>query len=162
MSDQSKPGLLEAVLAAARSRYSWNERFEHWERPASDSEESRIQRSATMVHAALKTNNWLVQEGVQIRPQGSYYNNTNVRQDSDMDLCAWHPGIQVLVEPGLSAQEVYRWNRYTPAGSLIHETAAGLRREVHVALCAAFGPTNVHGGNMAFSRLGGIRQPDRC
>ena len=150
MSDQRPPGLLEAVIAAARTRNSWNQRFQHWERPASDSEESQIQRSAAMVGAALKTNNWLAQEGVQIRPQGSYHNNTNVRKDSDMDLCAWHPGIQVMVEPGLSAQEVRRWHGYTLTGHQIPDIAAELRRQVHVALVASFGKSNVHCGNVAF------------
>ena len=101
-SSQGLLPLVEALLAASRSRTSWNERFEHWEKPASETEESQIKRSAAMVQRALDNNSWLVREGVQVRPQGSYHNNTNVRQDSDMDLCAWHAGIRVLTEDGLT------------------------------------------------------------
>ena len=104
-----------------------------------------------MVRRALKTNRWLVQEGVHVRPQGSYRNNTNVRKDSDMDLCAWHPGIQVMVEPGLSVPDVHQWFGYSfPTGRRIPDIAADLRREVHQALGATFGALNVHGGNKAF------------
>ena len=41
------------ALAAARTRYAWNERFVHWERPASRSEEAAIDRAARMIRSAL-------------------------------------------------------------------------------------------------------------
>ena len=37
-SSQGLLPLVEALLAASRSRTSWNERFEHWEKPASETE----------------------------------------------------------------------------------------------------------------------------
>src|SRR5260370_7629875 len=86
---------LAEALAQARTRQSWNERLEHWERPASDSEEATIERAAKMVRDVLVRNAWLSGEGVQIEPQGSYYKNTNVRQESDIDLRATHPGIYI-------------------------------------------------------------------
>ena len=106
--------LAAALLAKSRSRSSWNDRFVHWERPASGTEEAQIERSRAMVLAALNVNTWLRAEGVEVRSQGSYHNNTNVRQDSDMDLCAWHPGIEVMTEPGLSYSEVAPVLRYVP------------------------------------------------
>ena len=141
---------LEAMLAGSRSRSSWNERFQHWERPASETEEVQINRSAGMVQGAFNDNAWLVKEGVQIRPQGSYHNNTNVRQDSDMDLCAWHPGIEVMVEHGLSDEEVNRWLGYTYNGRMISDISVELRRAVDYALRAKFGTANVKEGNKAF------------
>jgi hypothetical protein len=69
-----------------RTRGEWNARFEHWERPASDSEELKIERAASMVSQALNANAWLSSEQVTVHPQGSHYNNTNVRLDADMDL----------------------------------------------------------------------------
>ena len=150
-SSQGLLPLVEALLAASRSRTSWNERFEHWEMPASETEESQIKRSAAMVQRALDNNSWLVREGVQVRPQGSYHNNTNVRQDSDMDLCAWHAGIRVLTEDGLTTGEVYRTLGYSSTtGRMIPDIAADLRRAVGHALGAAFGDAHVHGGNKAF------------
>lgn len=148
---QAVAPLTGALLAGFRSRSSWNERFEHWERPASESEETHIQRSAAMVRYALNNNNWLLREGVQVRPQGSYHNNTNIRQDSDMDLCAWHPGIRVIAENGISDEELHRRLGYTStSGRMIPDIAADLRREVGHALRATFGGANVDGGNKAF------------
>ena len=149
-SNQRIGSLIETPLAASRSRSSWNDRFEYWERPASETEDAQIQRSAGMVQRALSNNAWLAREGVRVRPQGSYHNNTNVRQDSDMDLCAWHPGIRIMPEEGLSVDEVYRRLGYYTTGGMIPDIARDLRREIGRALAAAFGPTNVLGGNKAF------------
>ncbi len=149
-SNQRIGSLIETLLADSRSRSSWNDRFEHWERPASETEDAQIQRSAGLVQRALRNNAWLAREGVQVRPQGSYHNNTNVRQDSDMDLCAWHTGIRIMPEEGLSVDEVYRRLGYYTTGGMIPDIAGNLRSEVGQALAAAFGPTNVLGGNKAF------------
>lgn len=73
--------LVEA-MAQAGSRQSWNDRLAHWEKPASNSEEAIIERAANAMGALVSTNNWLVSEGVRVEPQGSYHNNTNVRQES--------------------------------------------------------------------------------
>ncbi len=40
-SNQGIASLAQALLAASRSRSSWNDRFEHWERPASETEDDR-------------------------------------------------------------------------------------------------------------------------
>ena len=72
---------LAEAMAEARSRASWNDRLSHWEKPASDSEEAIIERAANSVRTLIAKNSRLCNEGVSIEPQGSYYNNTNVRQD---------------------------------------------------------------------------------
>lgn len=141
----------EASLAASRSRGSWNERFAHWERPPSDSEEEEIERSGTMVRRALASSTWLSREGVEVRPQGSYHNNANVRRDSDMDLCVWHPGIRVEVEQGVSRELVNSRLGYTyPPGPSCLAIAVDLRREIGRALTDTFGAANVYGGNKAY------------
>ena len=142
--------LAEILLVKSRSRPSWNDRFSHWERSPSDSEADEIQRSGAMVRSALSRSAWLMSEGVEVRPQGSYHNNTNVRRDSDMDLCVWHPGILVRVEDGLSHEEVNRRLGYTVGSGPIPEIAARLRREVGLVLGATFGVANVRAGNKAF------------
>ena len=152
--------LFKALLAAQRSRTSWNDRLEHWERPASTTEDAQITRSAVMVQNALNDNSWLARERVLVRPQGSYRNNTNVRQDSDMDLSAWHPGIKVIVEDGLSWDEVARRLGYTfTSGRIISDIAADLRDVVGQALRVAFGAGNVQPGNKAFSKVLAFRVP---
>src|ERR1700722_8239653 len=89
------PNTLALLLAEGnRSQSSWNDRLTRWERPASDSEEVQIERAASMVRFALTENAWLWYEGVEVSAQGSYFNNTNVRVESDMDLRAVHPLVR--------------------------------------------------------------------
>ena len=146
-----RSGLIGHAIAASRSRNSWNERFGHWERPASTTEENQIQRSANMVQQALNNNPWLVQHDVRVVPQGSYHNNTNVRQESDMDLCALHPTIHLSFDPGIPVQEACQRLRYTfIQGPSILELAQNLRHLVGFALYSAFGHQNVQPGNKAF------------
>lgn len=92
-------GLMEA-MERNRRRSEWNDRFWHWERPPSDTEEATIFRAQANVRRAVADNLWLTAEGVSVYPQGSYHNNTNVRLEADVDLRAVHP--QVHVEYGTS------------------------------------------------------------
>ena len=153
MAGSPNQALVEA-LAAARTRGSWNERFVHWERPASDSEEAIIDRAAGMVRAALAQNTWLESEGVEVRPQGSYHNNTNVRREADMDLCAWHPGIMVWLADGLSRDAVYHQLDYTNTGHRNPDIASRMRLEIRAALAERFGRGNITLGSKAFTISG--------
>lgn len=148
-------GTLAAAILGQRSRAEWNERFVHWERPASETEEAQIERSAGMVRAALATNRWLTAEGVDVGAQGSYYNNTNVRTEADMDLRALHPAIRVHHEAGVIWQEADRVLGYYRTGRQCPDIAAQLRREIGSALTSTFGASNVKPGNKAF-RVSGI------
>src|SRR3989442_12398141 len=103
---QQRNYLLEA-LAQSRTRQSWNDRLAHWERPASDSEEGMIERAAAMVRQVMSGNNWFSSEAVENAPQGSYYNNTNVRQESDIDLRAVHRDIFIQHAPGVLQSTAY-------------------------------------------------------
>lgn len=84
---------VEEALAKSRNRASWNARLEHWEKPASDSEEARIQRAAALAVQIVNANATLAGERIVVRPQGSYFNNTNVRLEADMDLRVQLPGV---------------------------------------------------------------------
>jgi hypothetical protein len=84
MNYQQQSNPFSDAFARVRSHQSWNERLTHWEKPASDSEEDMIERAASNIRKLMPGNAWLTSEGVQIAPQGSYHNNTNVRQESDL------------------------------------------------------------------------------
>lgn len=60
-----------------------------WTKPASDSEENRIENTISMVKSAIKKYDWL-SNGISYMPtvdlKGSYKSNTNVKRDSDVDL----------------------------------------------------------------------------
>jgi len=64
----------------------WQARFSYWQRPASETEEAKIEGTARRVAAALRHSAFLPQRQWRVVKQGSYHNNTNVRVDSDMDL----------------------------------------------------------------------------
>jgi hypothetical protein len=127
----------------ARSRSDWNSRFEHWQRPASDSEEQKIERAARMVRDALAKNAWLVAEGVSVYAQGSYHYNTNVRLDSDMDLRVVHPGIKVQYHPNVHLESANQILGYTFNGPSPSSLNSRMRLEMAAVLSSEFGFRNV-------------------
>jgi hypothetical protein len=135
--------------AARRSRSSWNERLTHWERPASDSEEAKIQRAAAMVRAVLNSNAWTKAEGITIEPQGSYYNNTNVRQEADLDLRAVHPHIYAEYQSNVVRPMAEAALGYYDTGRTFGEIASEMRRQIGASLADAFGRPNVNIGTKA-------------
>jgi hypothetical protein len=150
------------ALAQARTRTSWNERLEHWERPASDSEEAMIERAARMVRQVLSRNAWLTAEGMQIEPQGSYYNNTNVRQESDIDLRATHSDIYIKYGLTVVPEYAYRALSYFSTGKTFADLVARMRREIIYELSREFGALNIDtSGNKAIKVQGapGTRAP---
>ena len=70
-----------------RSRSEWEARFAHWQKPASDTEEAEIETIARRVRQAMGRSAFLPNRLWSVIKQGSYHNNTNVRTDSDVDLC---------------------------------------------------------------------------
>lgn len=63
------------------------ETLKNWNRPASESEEQRISNAITMIKSAINSHNDLVNKNIEVFVQGSYANNTNVRANSDVDIC---------------------------------------------------------------------------
>jgi hypothetical protein len=132
-----------------RTRSSWNDRLAHWERPASESEEIQIERAASMVRFALTENTWLRNEGVQISAQGSYFNNTNVRLESDMDLRAVHPLVRIEYAPNVLVEAAQTAHGVPQSGRYFSDVITDLRREITMCLGQKFGAANVDGGNKA-------------
>jgi tRNA nucleotidyltransferase (CCA-adding enzyme) len=69
-----------------------------WSKPVSTSEDQKCQNAISQVTAALKSN---FGNKISIFLQGSYRNNTNVRQNSDVDIVmrydeAYYPDLQRL------------------------------------------------------------------
>lgn len=64
----------------------WNEQFKTWARPPGKTEEDRCSNAVSVVRNAINASSKLKSRGVDILVQGSYQNNTNVRQDSDVDV----------------------------------------------------------------------------
>ena len=58
-----------------------------WTSPLSQSEEERVENTIRMIKNAVSSYSKLSNCSIEIFAQGSYANNTNVRQNSDVDIC---------------------------------------------------------------------------
>ena len=61
--------------------------FDNWRKPASETEEQRISNAISMIKDAISASDKLKDKEIEIFVQGSYANNTNVRANSDVDVC---------------------------------------------------------------------------
>jgi len=78
--------LLETIFKRPCTSGEWQALFTHWQRPASETEEAKIEAAARRIGGALRHSKFLPLRSWRIVKQGSYHNNTNIRADSDMDL----------------------------------------------------------------------------
>lgn len=135
--------LLEAAMAAARTRTSWNSWLETAEKPASDHEESKIQRAATLASAIVEDNTWLLLQGARVYPQGSYFNNTNVRLEADMDLRVQVPQVWIEYMDGVSADSTKHLASYSNNALTYSDINRFMRSELETGLVKKFGRHNV-------------------
>lgn len=137
-------------LSRARTRYEWNQRFVHWERPASTSEEATIYRATRMIRTALAGREMLGRPFVEVSAQGSYFNNTNTRIESDMDIRVdWLNTFLTVTDGRLSTEQANAALGYIGTGRSITVDAAEHRERVCQALCDAFGADQVKPGTKA-------------
>ncbi len=153
MSSFKNCSLIVEAMAKARSRSSWNDRLTHWERPASDSEEQQIERAANMVRNALSSNKRLTDEGITIHPQGSYYNNTNVRRESDIDLRAIHPCIKLEYASNVDVDTARTVLGIYDTGRTYSDIAQEMRGNIIIELTKKFGIVNIDASGKKAIRL---------
>ena len=63
------------------------ERLQSWTAPLSDTEKQRAENAIKRIRAAIDGSEELKRKDIEIFTQGSYANNTNVRSESDVDIC---------------------------------------------------------------------------
>ena len=75
------------LLGGSISRSKWGPRFETWASPLSDTADQKCQTAESVISSAITADTAL--SGITLRTfaQGSYKANTNVRDDSDVDIC---------------------------------------------------------------------------
>ncbi|MGH2749840.1 MAG: nucleotidyltransferase domain-containing protein [Actinomycetota bacterium] len=71
---------------------SWNERLASWTGRSSDNEDAKRQRTERQIRDAIRAHSRLSSQPLKIYAKGSYANNTNVRLDSDVDICVEYSG----------------------------------------------------------------------
>lgn len=123
----------------------WEDTFRSWKNPSSESESAKCENAESKIRAAIRDCPVLSKRCIDIFAQGSYRNNTNVRLESDVDICVrcsdsfFYDLSQV---PDL-----------TPASAGIEPATymySQFRDEVGQALVKAFGGRGVTRGNKAF------------
>lgn len=67
-------------------RYT-EETLQSWTTPLSGTEEQRAENTINMITTAINESDDLKQMDIEVFVQGSFANNTNVRSDSDVDVC---------------------------------------------------------------------------
>ena len=122
----------------------WEATFRKWSKPSSDFEQQKMERAVSEIQRAVATSP-LNRFNMRVFAQGSYRNNTNVRRESDVDVCVLNQSYFFYdfqaegiteVTAGISKGSNYSFYEY--------------RREVGAALRNHFGASAVTAGSKAF------------
>ena len=122
----------------------WEQTFRNWSKPSSDTEAEKQDNACQMVSDAIAEYEPLNVHQIRVITQGSYRNNTNVRQESDVDICVYCTDVIF---------DDYTFADYGRAESGITNslyTYSQFKNEVQAALEAKFGKNGVTRGNKAF------------
>jgi hypothetical protein len=118
--------------------------FQQWARPPSETERLKAERAESAVREAVNSSPVLDLHSISVFTQGSYRNRTNVRQDSDVDVCVlcdetffFHlPDGKRANEFGITVPASYPYQRF--------------KEDVAKALFDHFGSSRVTRGSKAF------------
>lgn len=121
----------------------WEDKFRTWSKPLGQTEADRCDNAQRMIRRAIDVSEALRSRNVRAFAQGSYRNNTNVRQNSDVDVCVLcTDSIFVDYTDGVTDAAT----RLEPATYMY----SVFRNEVEIALKSYFGTDGVRRGNKAF------------
>ena len=121
----------------------WEETFRNWAKPSSETEQQKCDNAERIIRQAIREDRMLSQINIEVFAQGSYRNNTNVRQDSDVDLCVILKDVFFYDLPEGKSKSDFK----------IHDasyTYAEFKNNVEIALVNKFGRKEVVRGNKAF------------
>jgi hypothetical protein len=133
------------------------EQLRTWTRRAYRDEDRRAERAEGLVRQAVRGHPLLTGLAIEVYAKGSYKNNTNVRQDSDIDIAVEYQGILFLAPaPGQDEYAAMRTRGLMPyAGPLLDPLgsfdAPRFKAAVGEALVSAFGPGAVSRSNKVFT-----------
>lgn len=121
----------------------WDSIFNTWAQGPSQTELDKCSNAVAAIKKAIEGSTALSTRGIQVFAQGSYHNRTNVRQDSDVDVCVLCTSVCFTdYQTGLTQQS---------AGlSAAVYTYSQFKNDVQVALQTYFGSDKVTRGNKAF------------
>ena len=128
-----------------RSKAEWEEKFRSWMGSASDTEKTRREHAESMIRDAIRASTALRSHQITVFSQGSFRNNTNIPEESDVDVCVMCSDSIHVDTSGVPG--------FTDAGAgLVPATYkySEFKNEVGQALIAKFGASAVKRGNKAF------------
>lgn len=124
---------------------SWEDTFQSWAKPPGQTEQDKCDNAVRAVRKAIDGSAALKTRKVTVFPQGSYRNRTNVRADSDVDVCVLCTDVcftDYSMSDGLADADV---------GLSLHPYSFGqFKNDVEAALQTYFGKASVSRGNKAF------------
>lgn len=127
----------------SRTKRDWESVFTNWSQPPGKTEQEKCERAIRAVQDAIARDPTLSAKNVATFAQGSYRNRTNVRQDSDVDVCVLCDNTFLYNLPtGITAPQA----NITPATYTFRD----YKNDVERALVNRFGRPNVRRGNKAF------------
>jgi hypothetical protein len=121
----------------------WESTFRSWGQAPSQTERDKCENAEQAVRKAITASSALAARSITVFAQGSYANRTNVRQDSDVDICVLCRDVFYYDLPAGVLRESYG---ITPA----NYEYAQFKNEVGTALTDYFGYSAVTRGNKAF------------
>ena len=120
-------------------KYS-EETLKNWKNPASDTEEQKISNTISMIKSAVANCPDLDDLTIEVFVQGSYANNTNVRTNSDVDVCVMLTSSFYTEYPEGKSREDYGFTE----GSI---SFAEYKKRIKKAIIDKFGSDAVTVGN---------------
>src|SRR2546428_296197 len=66
---------------------NWEDKLQSWGKPPGETEQAKCDNAERAVRKAIEASAALKGRNITVFPQGSYRNRTNVRADSDVDVC---------------------------------------------------------------------------
>lgn len=118
------------------ARYT-HEQLCSFAQPASDTEETKLERAIEAVKRALGNSNIILSEKYEIFGQGSYANNTNVRNNSDVDINVCYTAAYYYDLPNGKNRSDYGFNGNVPY------SYSAFKNDVESMLVAYFGRKHV-------------------
>lgn len=123
----------------------WEERFRTWSKPPSETEQERLDNAEKMIRNAIHNDLFLSKVNIDIFAQGSYKHNTNVKLDSDVDICICYLDTFYYDLPDGSMNNPKEFGIDDSSYTL-----AKFKNSVENALVKKFGRNAVKRGNKAF------------
>lgn len=123
---------------------TWEDKFQRWAQPLSLTEKTKCENAERAIKQAIRDDKTLSKLNIRVFAQGSYPAGTNIRLDSDVDICiCLREPFFTDYPPGKTQQDFGLQDGSLPFSEY--------KQLVENALVGKFGRTNVKRGDKAFN-----------